>query len=266
MLKIISWNVNGVRACLKKGLLEFISKEKPDILGLQETRTGPQQIEQEYSGILQPEGYNKTIWNESERKGYSGTALISRLQPENIVFSFSSNNNDNGPDNDGRIIIARYTGSTPFTLMNIYYPNGQKDDERLRYKLKFYDDFLLFADKLIESGENLVIMGDFNTAHKGIDLKNPKENENRSGFLPVEREWMDKFVDHGYIDTFRFLKPASIEYSWWTYRFNARNKNIGWRIDYVFVSKALMPYVKESFILRDVYGSDHCPVGILLDV
>ena len=263
MIKVLSWNVGGIRACLKKGFLDWLKEYSPDILGLQETKVRPEQIDEEFLETLKPEGYANTIWNPAEKSGYSGTALFTKKQPVLIKKGFDIPEFDG----EGRIIIARYEDFiSPFTLFNIYFPNGQMSEERLKYKMDFYDAFLEYADALIKRGENLIIIGDFNTAHNEIDLKNPKQNENYSGFLPVERTWIDKFISHGYSDTFRVLHPDSIEYSWWTYRFNARERNIGWRIDYVFVSQGLLPRVKESFILKDVSGSDHCPVGIILDV
>ena len=263
MIKILSWNVGGIRACLKKGFLTWLKEYSPDILGLQETKVKPEQIDEEYKEALVPQGYAPTIWNPAEKSGYSGTALFTKKEPVMIQKGF----NIPAFDNEGRIIIAKYEGyGLPFYIFNIYFPNGQMSDERLKYKMDFYDAFLKYADDLVKSGENLVIIGDLNTAHKEIDLKNPKQNENYSGFLPIERAWIDKFISHGYSDTFRTLHPGSIEYSWWTYRFNARQKNIGWRIDYVFVNNEFLPKVKDSFILKDVQGSDHCPVGILLDI
>lgn len=257
MLKILSWNVNGLRACLKNGFMNWLLEYKPDILGLQETKVLPEQIKKDYPDFMEIKDY-QIIWNPAKRPGYSGTILLTKKQPIEVTKGFGIEEFDN----EGRIIIAKYE---KFTLMNIYYPNGQMSEERLNYKLRFYDAFLDYADSLKNKGENLVIMGDFNTAHKEIDLKNPKENENYSGFLPVERAWIDKFISHGYVDTFREFHPEPGQYSWWTYRFKARERNIGWRIDYFFVNKEVMPRVKDSFILKDVMGSDHCPVGIYLD-
>lgn len=260
MIRIISWNVNGLRGCLKNGMQESLIKINPDIAGLQEIKACPEQLAEDYPGMVNPK--DKTvIWNPAARKGYSGTLLISKLKPASVEKGFGICEFDN----EGRIIIARFSDiSVPFTLFNIYYPNGQMDDERLNYKMRFYDCFLEYADRLKNSGENLVIMGDFNTAHNEIDLKNPKENKDRSGFLPIERAWIDKFISHGYVDTFRARHPEAVEYSWWSYRFNSRMKNIGWRIDYIFVNESFFPHVRESFILRDIMGSDHCPVGVLI--
>jgi len=257
MLKILSWNVNGFRACLKNGFMDWFLEYQPDILGLQETKALPEQIQKDYPAFMEIKNYH-TIWNPAQRPGYSGTILLTKKEPVEVKKGFGIEEFDN----EGRIIIAKYEG---FTLMNIYYPNGQMNEERLNYKLRFYDAFLDYADNLKNKGENLIIMGDFNTAHKEIDLKNPKENENYSGFLPVERAWIDKFISHGYVDTFREFHPEPEQYSWWTYRFKARERNIGWRIDYFFVNKEFMSRVKDSFILKEVMGSDHCPVGIYLE-
>lgn len=273
MIKILSWNVNGIRACLKKDFLEWFKSYKPDILGIQETKASINQIEEKYKEVINPEGYF-SIWNSGERPGYSGTAMFSNLntlpKPDQIILDddFINVRAKDNPINEGRVIGFKYNNTTPsFIVFNIYFPNGQMSDERLEYKMNFYEEFLIKADELVNKGENLIIIGDLNTAHKEIDLKNPKENENRSGFLPQERAWIDKFISHGYTDTFRVFHPdEKDQYSWWTYRFKAREKNIGWRIDYVFISNSLLPYLKDAFILKDVMGSDHCPVGILIDI
>ncbi len=258
MLRIMSWNVNGIRASLKNGLEASLKELDPDIIGFQEIKAAREQVENDYPDFANSVHYH-SIWNPSFRKGYSGTMLMSKIKPSAVEKGFGISEFDD----EGRIIISHYRDvPAPFTIFNIYYPNGQMDSDRLAYKLRFYDCFLDYADNLKKSGKNLIIMGDFNTAHREIDLKNPEENKDRSGFLPIEREWMDKFISHGYIDTFRTMNPGAATYSWWTYRFNARMKNIGWRIDYVFVNESFFPNVKESFILTDVMGSDHCPVGI----
>jgi exodeoxyribonuclease-3 len=260
MIRILSWNVNGLRAALKNGLEESLKQIDPDIIGFQEIKATQEQVESDYPGAFA--GY-QSVWNPAGRKGYSGTLLLTKLNPSSVKKGLGISEFDS----EGRVIISKFEnvpGGRPFTLFNIYYPNGQADSDRLDYKLRFYDSFLEYADKLKNSGENLVIMGDFNTAHRDIDLKNPRENEDRSGFLPIEKEWIDKFIGHGYIDTFRAKNPDMEKYSWWTYRFGARRRNIGWRIDYVFVNESFFNSVLDSFILNDVEGSDHCPVGITL--
>ncbi|MEM4248392.1 MAG: exodeoxyribonuclease III, partial [Candidatus Nanoarchaeia archaeon] len=226
-MKIISWNVNGIRAVLKKGFLEWLASESPDMLCLQETKVSEEQLPNELRNVP---GYN-TYWCSGERKGYSGTALFSKEPPISIKYGFEL---DKRFDAEGRIIIAEYPS---FTLLNIYFPNGQKDDERLKYKLDFYDATLEYCEALKKKGKELIICGDYNTAHNEIDLARPKENENVSGFLRIERDWMDKWENHGYIDTFRVLYPKTEgAYTWWSLRTAARKRNVGWRLDYFYVT------------------------------
>jgi len=198
-------------------------------------------------------------FNSAERKGYSGVATYSKQKPISIKNGFGIERFDK----EGRINIHEYPD---FTLFNIYYPNGKKNEERLNYKLDFYDTFLSYADNLKEEGKNIIVCGDFNTAHKEIDLARPKENEKRSGFLPVERAWIDTFIDHGYIDTFRIFNKNPENYSWWDYKTRARERNVGWRIDYFFINKEFKPKIKNAFILSDIMGSDHCPIGIEITI
>ncbi|QZY53763.1 exodeoxyribonuclease III [Crassaminicella profunda] len=254
-MKIYSWNVNGIRAIKKKGFLEWMEEENPDILCIQETKAHKEQLDE---SLLNIEGY-EAFFCSGERKGYSGVAVYTKLEPITVKTGIGIERFDS----EGRILILEYE---EFTLLNIYFPNGQKDDERLKYKLEFYDAILAYCDGLKEMGKKLVICGDYNTAHKEIDLKNPKTNEKRSGFLPIERAWIDKFISHGYIDTFRTLYLEEVKYSWWSYRFNARKNNAGWRIDYHFVSDNLFEKVKDAKILNEVMGSDHCPVTLELDL
>ncbi len=245
-----------MRAVIRNGFIRFLERIDPDIIGLQEIKATKDQIGLAYSML--EEKYN-VYWNMGERKGYSGVALLSKDEPNIVEYGIGIKEFDR----EGRIIEADYG---KFILLNVYFPNGKMSEERLNYKLKFYDAMLKHISKLRDKGRHVVIMGDFNTAHNEIDLKNPKANEKYSGFLPIERKWMDRFVEEGFVDTFREMHPREIKYSWWSYRFNARMKNIGWRIDYVFVDKEFMKYVQEAFILTDVMGSDHCPVGIKLIV
>ncbi|MDA3837398.1 MAG: exodeoxyribonuclease III [Candidatus Delongbacteria bacterium] len=254
-MKIYSFNVNGIRAATKKGLFDWFDTEKPDILCLQETKIQDDQIEED---IRNREGYH-SYFSFAVKKGYSGTAIYSNIKPINVIHGIGIEEFDN----EGRVVQAEYD---KFTLLNIYFPNGQMNDTRLDYKLRFYDAILEHCEYLRSKGVNLVICGDYNTAHFPIDLKNPKANEKRSGFLPIEREWMDKFVKTGYVDTFRKLFPEKVEYSWWSYRFNARKNNAGWRIDYHFVNEEFFNKVKDAYILNDVLGSDHCPVVLELDI
>ena len=254
-MKIISWNVNGVRAVLKKDFWTWFENTDADVIMLQETKAHPDQLDQE---ILLPKGFESAEWNWSKgKKGYSGTACFFRKKP----ISVSQGLKDDNYRGEGRVIMAEYPD---FYLFNIYFPNGQMNDERLEYKLGFYDAFLDYAQKLRKT-KPIVVGGDFNTAHTEIDLKNPKSNKDRSGFLPIEREWIDKFIDHGYVDTFRLFEDGGGFYTWWSYRFKAREKNAGWRIDYFFVSEELKDKVKSMWHETEVFGSDHCPIGVEIE-
>ncbi len=253
MMRIFSWNVNGVRAVLKKGLLDWVDKESPDIICLQETKASPEQIDDE---LLPPKGYH-AVWNSAIRKGYSGVVTFSKKKPKSVALGMGLDEFDE----EGRMIRSEYTG---FDLLNVYFPNGTSGSERLDFKMRFYAAFLDHCERLRKSGKKLIITGDVNTAHCPIDLKNAKANEKNSGFLPEERAWIDKFLAHGYVDTFRALYPNTVKYSWWAYRFNARARNIGWRIDYFFVTEDLKKRVKEAVIADHVMGSDHCPVGLVI--
>jgi len=251
-MKLVSWNVNGLRAVMKKNFLEYIQTDQPDILGIQETKLQQEQIPEEFLALKKK--YNM-YWNFAERKGYSGVCLLTKREPESVEYSMG----EERFDSEGRTIIAHYP---EFTLINSYFPNGKMSEERLQYKLDFYDRMFKIMQDLIETGKNVLVCGDYNTAHKEIDLANPKENEDISGFLPIERKWLDKLIDNGYVDTFREFDQRAEQYSWWTYRFGARRRNIGWRIDYFFVNKDFLPRVKNAFIQQDIMGSDHCPVGV----
>ncbi|HOJ29269.1 MAG TPA: exodeoxyribonuclease III [Spirochaetota bacterium] len=254
-LKLISWNVNGIRAVYKKGFFQWFVSEKPDILCLQETKATADQFPEE---LKKTDGYY-TYFAEAQKKGYSGVALFSTVQPKKVETGFGIERFDT----EGRILIAYYDA---FVLYNIYFPNGKASKERLQYKMDFYDAFLVHAEKLRKKGMSIVMCGDVNTAHTEIDLARPKENENVSGFLPEERAWIDTFINKGYTDTFRLFIKEGGHYSWWDYKTKARERNIGWRIDYFFVSNDLVPKVKDAFILDKVEGSDHCPVGIVLEI
>ncbi len=250
-MKLISWNVNGIRAAVKKGFMQWLHEGSPDVVCLQETKAMVGQVGKETAS---PKGYHAT-WNSAERKGYSGVAVFSKKKPKVVHLGMGIERFDV----EGRYIRLEFAG---FDLLNIYFPNGTSGPERLQYKLDFYDAFLEHCEALRAVGKKLVICGDLNTAHKPIDLRNPKANEKNSGFLPVERAWVDKFVEHGYVDTFREFNTQPDQYSWWTYRADARARNIGWRLDYFFVTKDLLKKIKSSFITPEVMGSDHCPVGI----
>jgi len=253
-LKILCWNVNGVRAAKGKGFLEWLYKESPDILCLQETKAHPEQLDKE---LREPHGYY-AYWNYPEQsRGYSGVAIFTKEKPVRVQNGFDAAEFDA----EGRTVIAEYP---EFTLFNVYFPNGKKDETRLKYKLGFYEAFLEFVDPLKERGGKLIICGDFNTAHKEIDLARPKQNENISGFLPIERAWMDRLVAHGYIDIFRYFHKEPNQYTWWDLKTRSRERNVGWRIDYFFVAENLSKSVTRAFIMPEVMGADHCPVGILL--
>ncbi|MCP4050224.1 MAG: exodeoxyribonuclease III [bacterium] len=252
-MKIISWNVNGIRACSRKGFLNYLKEEDPDIACIQETKANPEDLEEE---ILTPSGYN-SIWHSAEKKGYSGVAVFTKIKPKLVLEGLGIQQYDS----EGRVIIAEYDD---FTLLNIYFPNGQKNEERLQYKLDFYSDLFEYCNDLRAQGRNLIICGDYNTAHKEIDLANPQQNKNYSGFLKVEREWIDRIVSWGYVDTFRCFNTLPEQYTWWTYRVGARRRNIGWRIDYFFVNSEFLKRVESAFIRNEVTGSDHCPTGIIL--
>jgi exodeoxyribonuclease-3 len=257
-MRLLSWNVNGLRAIYKKGFAETVAAMAPDILALQETKLQPDQRTGE---MLDLSGYD-SYWDYAvDKKGYSGVAVYARHQPREVRCGFGIDRFDR----EGRVLQLDYG---PFILFNVYFPNGQRDAERLTYKLDFYREFFAYTDRLREQGRSLVITGDFNTAHNEIDLKNPQANKDRSGFLRIERDVLDDIVARGYVDTFRVLYPETVKYSWWSYRFNARRNNAGWRIDYFFVSRDLIDRgaVREAFILNEIDGSDHCPVGIELDI
>ncbi len=250
-MKIYSWNVNGVRAAMRKGFMDWFQNLSGDIVCLQEIKANVEQVD---PVLVEPNGYF-SVWNSAQRKGYSGVAIFSKKKPKSIHLGMGIERFDN----EGRYIRLEFP---KFDLLNIYFPNGTSGPDRLKYKLDFYDAFLEHCEELRSQGKKLVICGDVNTAHKPIDLKNPKQNVKNSGFLPIERSWMDKFVSYGYIDTFRELNQEPDNYTWWTYRANARERNIGWRIDYFFVSSDLKKKVKDAFILPEVMGSDHCPIGL----
>ena len=253
-MKITTWNVNGLRANLNKGGADWWNSEKPDVLCLQEIKALPDQLTAEQHS--QFEGV-QAIWNPAQRKGYSGVATFSRPEPLAIQKGLG----DEQFDVEGRVIQTRYPG---FSLFNIYFPNGQRDQTRLTYKLDFYTLLLDICDQMHAAGEQIIICGDFNTAHREIDLKNPKPNAKTSGFLPEERAWIDKYLRHGFVDAYRVLYPETVQYTWWTYRFGARGRNIGWRLDYFFVSEGLMPRVEDVIVHDEVMGSDHCPVTLVL--
>lgn len=248
---LISWNVNGIRAIERKGFLDWFSETNPDILCLQETKAHPEQCSEHLQHVP---GYH-VYWASAERKGYSGVATYTKEEPLHVSYGFGIDEFDS----EGRMVVTEFS---TYVLCNVYFPNGKKDTQRLQYKLDFYNQFLQFADQARAKGKSFIVCGDVNTAHQPIDLARPKQNEKVSGFLPIERSWIDTFIEHGYIDTFRTLHPNDVVYSWWDYKTGARKRNVGWRIDYFFVSDDLIPLLKEAFTLPDIMGSDHCPIGI----
>jgi len=257
-MKITTWNVNGLRAAFRNQANTWWEENQPDLLCLQEIRARPEQLTQSQQKRLQEQ---ETVWHPAERPGYSGVAAYSRLAPQAVRHGIGIPRFDD----EGRIIEMEFDA---FTLFNVYFPNGQMSDARLQYKLDFYRDFFDYVQALRTGGRPVIITGDFNTAHNEIDLKNPGPNSKRSGFLPVERQWLDRIVAMGYVDTFRHLYPDTVKYSWWSYRFNARKNNAGWRIDYFFVSDEIVRngWLKDAFINNTVFGSDHCPVGLVLEI
>jgi len=254
-IEIISWNVNGIRAVGNKNALSWIDEREPDILCLQEIKA----LEEQIPTSLYNKLYSETLVNSATKKGYSGTLTTSVLKSD-----YNSKCEHIDTLSEGRIIETHYDD---IVLFNVYFPNGQKDEDRLNYKMKFYDNFLKYCEELREDGKSIIICGDVNTAHKEIDLKNPKANSKKSGFLDIEREWITKLLDSGYVDTFRYVNGDEQDrYSWWSYRFGAREKNVGWRIDYFFISEDLCENLEDAFILDEITGSDHCPVGIKISL
>jgi exodeoxyribonuclease-3 len=252
-LKFLSWNVNGVRSSVKKGAFDWILEQKAFVCGLQETKAREDQLESE---IASPPGFY-ACWYPAQRPGYSGTAIIAQEEPISVKLGFEPYFDD-----EGRCITAEYS---QFYFVTVYFPNGGASTERLAYKLAFYNAFLKYANELKSTGKTVIICGDVNTAHMPIDLARPKENEDVSGFLPQERAWIDKFLAAGFIDTFREKHSEGDQYSWWDMKTHARDRNVGWRIDYFFIDKASSRKLKDAFILQDVQGSDHCPVGITME-
>ena len=252
-MKLFSWNVNGVRAIEKKGLLDWLASESPDVLCIQETKAKFEQLPDSLQNL---DGYF-SYWHSADKLGYSGVATFSKKEPLHVQYGLGIDKYDK----EGRVLITEFDN---FLLYNIYFPNGQKDEIRLQYKLDFYDDLLEILDDQVASGNNVIVAGDWNTAHKEIDLANPKANANYSGFMPVERAQLDTYIDHGYVDSFRLFHDEADRYSWWTYRFGARQRNIGWRIDYFFTNQEFADNISDADIHEDVMGSDHCPVSIEL--
>ena len=250
-MKLFSWNVNGIRAAEKKGFLAWLENASADVVCLQETKANEEQLSKD---LVTGNSFN-TYWHSAEKPGYSGVATYSRQEPLYVQKGLGIEKFDR----EGRVLITEYDN---FLLYNIYFPNGQMNQDRLDYKLEFYEELLIILDEQVASNVNVVVTGDWNTAHKEIDLARPKDNHKTSGFLPAERALIDKYIEHGYVDTFRYFHPEPDRYSWWTYRFGARSRNVGWRIDYFFVNEGFMDSIIGADIHADVLGSDHCPVSL----
>jgi len=248
--KIISWNVNGIRAVLKKGFLDFVEKENPDILCIQETKAHPDQVDE----ILK--NYEHHFWNSAEKKGYSGTAIFSKIKPISVRYGDGPMN-----DNEGRVITIEFE---EYFLINVYTPNSKRELERLEDRQIWDKNFLKFVKELEET-KPVIVCGDLNVAHKEIDIARPKDNERSAGFTFEERRGMNNYIEHGLIDTFREFNKEPNNYTWWSYMFKARERNVGWRIDYFLVSKKLRPKLKNAKIHCEIFGSDHCPVEIQIN-
>lgn len=253
-MKLISWNVNGIRAVQKKGFEEWMQKESPDILCLQETKAHPDQLGFE---LTHPADYHAYFHSSSVKKGYSGVVTYTKKEPVSASEGFGIEKFDQ----EGRCMVTEFK---EFTLYNVYFPNGKASTERLQYKMEFYESFLRHIEGERKKGKKIVFCGDVNTAHKEIDLSRPKENEDVSGFLPIEREWIDRVVEKGYIDTLREFHPEVDLYTWWSLRAGARERNVGWRIDYFFIQEELRKALRDAYIMPEVMGSDHCPTAIKL--
>jgi exodeoxyribonuclease-3 len=253
-VRLISWNVNGIRSAQRKGFLEWLERERPDVLCLQETKARPDQLDE---ALLRGHGYH-AAWHSAEKPGYSGVATFAREAPDAVRVGLGVE----AFDREGRVLVTRHGD---VTLVNAYFPNGQRDCSRVPFKTDFYRAMLAFLEGLRAGGERVVVCGDFNTAHQPIDLKNWRANQKTSGFLPEERVLLDEYVAAGWVDAFRRLHPdATDHYTWWSNRPGVRARNIGWRIDYHFVAPELWPRVRAARLHMDVPGSDHCPVELEL--
>jgi len=256
MFTITTWNVNGIRAAFKKGADKWWDKFDPDLLCLQEVRARPDQLTASQLDSLEK---HHATWNPAEKAGYSGVATFAKNPPKTTEIGMGIPRFDV----EGRLI---QTILPEFRVFNIYFPNGGRDLSRVGYKLDFYQELLEICDQLHAKGKKIIITGDFNTCHQEIDLRNAKANQGNTGFLPEEREWIDIYLDHGFKDIFRDLYPDREQYTWWTYRGNARERNVGWRLDYFLISDALVDDVEDVIIHDDVMGSDHCPVSLFVDL
>ena len=250
-MKVISYNVNGIRAAIKKGFLDWLQAANPDVICIQETKAQKEQLD---LTLFEAAGYHYNYWFSAEKKGYSGVAVLSKLEPNNVTYGTGIET----MDFEGRNLRLDFD---QLSVMSLYLPSGT-NDARLNFKLNYMAEFQDYVNDLKKEIPNLLICGDYNICHEAIDIHNPKQNKNTSGFLPVERKWIDDFINSGFIDTFRFLNKEPHNYSWWSYRANARNNNKGWRIDYCMASEPLQANIERSFILPEAKHSDHCPIGV----
>jgi exodeoxyribonuclease-3 len=254
-MNIICWNVNGLRALVKKGQFDWLVSTSPDIFCLQETKAHPDQLPEE---IKNPKGYFSYFDHSRGRKGYSGVAVYSKIKPESVDYKLGVE----ALDQEGRFLGLHFKD---FTLCNIYFPNGGGGPDRLKFKFDYYDAFLEYVERLKKKGRKVIFCGDVNTAHEEIDLARPKENEKNTGFLPEERAWLDEVINHGYVDVFRHFYPQKTgAYTYWDMKTFSRERNVGWRIDYFFTTSDLLPRIKKVAILNGVNGSDHCPIELVL--
>lgn len=256
-MKVFSWNVNGIRSVAKKGFEEWFKNTAPEFLCLQEVRAEEDQLP---DFIREPEGYY-AYWNPcKKKKGYSGVGILSMIKPDTVNYGMGIDEFDD----EGRMVQLVFPD---WVLNSVYFPNGSNGDDRLDFKLRYYDAFLENSLMWLSQGKHVVTLGDYNTCHKEIDIARPKSNEGISGFLPIERAWIDKYIENGFVDTFRTLHPEARDvYSWWSNRFGARSRNVGWRIDYCFVDKEMMNSVSAADIYPNVMGSDHCPISVDLEM
>jgi exodeoxyribonuclease-3 len=252
-MKFMSWNVNGIRACVKKGFLTWLAQEQADFVCIQETKAQLDQLDLE---LVSPQGY-QSYWHSAEKKGYSGVATYTKHKPIKVHQGLG----DGWLDDQGRVLTLEMDD---FVLVNAYFPNSQRDHARLGFKLEFCQAMLAYLQQWRDQGKHVILCGDYNIAHKEIDLKNPKTNQNNAGFLPEERAWMDTYLDHGYIDAFREFETGPDHYTWWSYRPGVRARNIGWRLDYFTVNPEMQDQLQDCYHQPDVMGSDHCPVGLIL--
>ena len=254
MVKILTYNVNGIRAALRKDFASWLKATNPDVLCLQEIKANSEQFDE---SIFTDLGYH-CFWNSAEKKGYSGVSILTKTKPQHVEYGCGIEQ----IDFEGRILRADFDG---FSVMSAYFPSGSSGDLRQAFKIKFLNQFQTYINTLKKDFPKLIISGDYNICHKAIDIHNPQRNKNTSGFLPEEREWMSGFIASGFVDSFRSLNPEPHNYSWWSYRANARAKNLGWRIDYNMISKNLLAHLSRSAILSQAFHSDHCPVLVELD-